>query len=163
SARARPTLKWPPTRACTPAVSAASSASWPADWPGAMRRRTREAPWCHERHEILSCCVCLRLNGPCRSPCSQNGGRLAVRRVAGRPVVLKVMPRRAREHLRLARLQHTHIVPLHAAYEFPDRGLRVLCLPYLGGATLAQVLKQLHGLPLSQRTGRALVAALDVP
>src|SRR5262249_43175982 len=38
--------------------------------------------------------------------------------LGGRLVVLKLVPRDAHEHLNLARLQHTHVVPLYAAYEF---------------------------------------------
>ena len=60
-------------------------------------------------------------------------------RLANRPVVLKLTPDRGHEHLSLARLQHTNIVPLYSAHEFPERGLRVLCLPYFGGATLADI------------------------
>jgi serine/threonine protein kinase/Flp pilus assembly protein TadD len=81
--------------------------------------------------------------------------------LADRPVVLKVTPRRAREHLSLARLQHTHIIPLHAMYDFPERNLRALCLPFLGGATFARVLDLLRGRPVAQRTGQSLVDALD--
>jgi serine/threonine protein kinase/Flp pilus assembly protein TadD len=81
--------------------------------------------------------------------------------LADRPVVLKVAPRRTHEHLSLARLQHTHIIPLHAAYDFPESGLRALCLPYLGGATLAQVLTRLGDVPPPRRTGRSLAEALD--
>jgi serine/threonine protein kinase/Flp pilus assembly protein TadD len=81
--------------------------------------------------------------------------------LADRPVVLKVSPRGAREHLSLARLQHTHIIPLHAMYEFPERGLRALCLPYLGGTTLARLLDLMAGQPLARRSGRSLVEALD--
>jgi serine/threonine protein kinase/Flp pilus assembly protein TadD len=81
--------------------------------------------------------------------------------LADRPVVLKVSPRRSLEHLSLARLQHTHIIPLHAAYDFPESGLRALCLPYLGGATLAQVLYQLGDVPPARRTGKSLIEALD--
>ncbi len=39
--------------------------------------------------------------------------------LADRPVVLKLTPRGLDEHVSLARLQHTHIVPLYAAPEFP--------------------------------------------
>jgi serine/threonine protein kinase/Flp pilus assembly protein TadD len=81
--------------------------------------------------------------------------------LADRPVVLKVTPRRAREHLSLARLQHTHIVPLHAMYDFPERNLRALCMPYLGGATLARLLDRLRDQPAARRSGRSLVEALD--
>lgn len=63
--------------------------------------------------------------------------------LAGRPVVLKVGPDSGDEHLSLARLQHTHVVPLYSVHEFPDRRLRALCMPDFGGATLAEVLARL--------------------
>jgi Tfp pilus assembly protein PilF len=81
--------------------------------------------------------------------------------LADRPVVLKVTPRRAREHLSLARLQHTHIIPLHAMYDFPDRNLRALCMPFLGGATLARLLDLMREQPPARRGGQSLVDALD--
>lgn len=79
--------------------------------------------------------------------------------LADRPVVLKLMPRDNPEHLALARLQHPHVMPLYWVQE--HRNLRVLCLPYLGGATLACLLKTLAGQPPEERTGRDLLDALD--
>jgi tetratricopeptide (TPR) repeat protein len=73
-----------------------------------------------------------------------------------RPVVLKLGPWAGGEHLSLARLQHTHVVPLYSAHEFPDRGLRGLCLPYFGGATLADLFPAGGPGPLS---GQSLLAA----
>jgi tetratricopeptide (TPR) repeat protein len=75
--------------------------------------------------------------------------------LSGRPVVLKVSPDTGSEHLSLARLQHTHVVPLHSVHEFPDRRLRALCMPYFDGATLADLLRA--GRPTS---GKDLLAAL---
>lgn len=81
--------------------------------------------------------------------------------LADRAVVLKITPRQDREFLSLARLQHTHIIPLHGVYEFPADNLRVLCQPYFGGSTLAQILDQLQSVPLSRRTGSSIVNVLD--
>jgi serine/threonine protein kinase/Tfp pilus assembly protein PilF len=81
--------------------------------------------------------------------------------LAGRAVVLKFTPCRGQEHLSLARLQHTNIVPLYAAHDDPDRHLRVLCMPYFGGSTLARLLERLHDRPPEERTGADLLAALD--
>jgi tetratricopeptide (TPR) repeat protein len=81
--------------------------------------------------------------------------------LADRPVVLKVMPGDLDEHLSLASLQHTHIVPLYSAQLFPDRGLRGLCMPYLGGSSLARLLAELEPIEIPRRTGRNLVEALD--
>ncbi len=81
--------------------------------------------------------------------------------LADRPVVLKLMPGYLDEHLSLASLQHTHIVPLYSAQLFPDRGLRGLCMPYLGGANLSRLLADLSEIDPARRTGRDLLEALD--
>jgi serine/threonine protein kinase/Tfp pilus assembly protein PilF len=81
--------------------------------------------------------------------------------LANRPVVLKVTPRGRDEHLSLARLQHMNIVPLYSEHVLQARNLQVLCMPYLGGATLAQILELLHHQPPHQRTGKQLIQALD--
>jgi serine/threonine protein kinase len=84
-----------------------------------------------------------------------------------RPVVLKLTAIhaltacQAHEHLALARLQHTHIVPLYSVQDYPARGLRALCMPYFGGATLAQLLDALRAQPPARRTGQSLLDALD--
>lgn len=81
--------------------------------------------------------------------------------LASRPVVLKLTPLGGREHLSLARLQHTHIVPLYAAHDDFARQFRLLSMPYYGGVTLARLFTTLEKVPLAQRTGRMLVDALD--
>ena len=81
--------------------------------------------------------------------------------LADRPVVVKVVAGDQDEHLALAQLRHTHIVPLFSEHSLPDRGLRVLCMPYLGGATLAELLADLADVPLGRRSGASLVGALD--
>ena len=80
--------------------------------------------------------------------------------LAGRPVVLKLTPTAGGEHLSLARLQHTHIVPLYSVHDFPEPALRGLCLPYFGGATLAAVLQALSDRPPARRTGRDIWEAI---
>lgn len=81
--------------------------------------------------------------------------------LSDRPVVLKLIPRKGAEHLALARLQHTSIVPLYFVTDDPQRNLRMLCMPYLGGVTLAQLLDQLTERPLAERSGNDFVAALQ--
>ena len=83
--------------------------------------------------------------------------RAAQLSLGGRPVVLKLAPTGGHEHLSLARLQHTHIVPLYSVHDFPDRGLCGLCLPYFGGVTLDRVLSRL---PACALTGASLLAGL---
>jgi serine/threonine protein kinase/Tfp pilus assembly protein PilF len=80
--------------------------------------------------------------------------------LAGRLVVLKLGPHTGQEHLCLARLQHSHIVPLYSVHEFLENGLRGLCLPYFGGATLADLLGRLVERPPQDRTGLDLLRAL---
>jgi serine/threonine protein kinase len=81
--------------------------------------------------------------------------------LADRPVVLKLAPAAGHEHLSLSRLQHTHIVPLHSVHDFPERGLRGLCQPYFGGASLAELLGRLEAVPPGERTGADLLRALE--
>lgn len=81
--------------------------------------------------------------------------------LADRPVVLKVTRLGREEHLSLARLQHMNIVPLYSAQVLHDRRLQVLCMPFLGGASLAQVLETLKDQPPPARTGSQLIEALD--
>ncbi len=81
--------------------------------------------------------------------------------LADRPVVLKLIRRRSGEHLSLARAQHTHIVPLYSVAEDADRGLKGLCMPYFGGASLGQILDSLAQIPVTERTGRHVLEAID--
>ena len=81
--------------------------------------------------------------------------------LARRLMVLKVTPLGQDEHLSLARLQHMNIVPLYLEQVFPDRNLRVLGMPFLGGASLARILSVIECVPVTERTGKTLLEALD--
>src|SRR5207302_5602987 len=63
--------------------------------------------------------------------------------LAGRPVVVKVSAIEGDEPQTLAQLQHTNIMPIYSAHEDPKAGLRVVCMPYFGGASLSRVLQAL--------------------
>ena len=80
--------------------------------------------------------------------------------LSDRPVVVKFTSFEAAEHLSLARLQHTGIAPLYLVQDFPERGLRALCMPYLGGASLDALLAEIGERPPAARSGLALVEAL---
>jgi|GEM_PF-4390861 len=54
--------------------------------------------------------------------------------LSGRRVVLKFAPKHLLEADKLARLQHSNIVPVFSVYE--DRDFHVFCMPYLGDQTL---------------------------
>ena len=81
--------------------------------------------------------------------------------LADRLVVLKLTPLNGIEHLSLARLQHTNIVPVYSVADDPQRRLRILVMPYFGRATLATMLTSLAEVPLANRRGANFVAALD--
>jgi serine/threonine protein kinase len=81
------------------------------------------------------------------------------RQLADRPVALKVARSGSREPQTLARLQHTHIVPVHSYRTDPATGLHLLCMPYFGRVTLARLLAD----PAAKvaPTGAELLEALD--
>ncbi len=81
------------------------------------------------------------------------------RELADRPVALKVTRRRSREPQTLARLQHTHIVPVHSHRVDKVTGLHLLCMPFFGRTTLARVLADVR--ELGYRSGAGLVESLD--
>ena len=81
------------------------------------------------------------------------------RQLADRFVALKVARTGSREPQTLARLQHTHIVPVHSYRTDPATGLHLLCMPYFGRVTLARLLAE----PSAKvaPTGRELLETLD--
>jgi eukaryotic-like serine/threonine-protein kinase len=81
--------------------------------------------------------------------------------LSNRLVVLKVITDDQEEHLSLARLRHTHIIPLFSEQTWPERGLRALCMPYLGGASLTRILEGVAHIPPGERRGRDLLDVLD--
>jgi eukaryotic-like serine/threonine-protein kinase len=80
--------------------------------------------------------------------------------LAGRPVVLKLSPIEGTEPQTLAQLQHTHIVPIYSVHEDPKAGLRAVCMPYFGRASLSQVLRELWATTTLPTSGQQLVDAL---
>jgi serine/threonine protein kinase len=81
--------------------------------------------------------------------------------MADRLVVLKVIPDDEEEHLHLARMPHTHIIPVFSQHTFAGRGLRALCMPHVGGASLARLLDALVDVRPVERTGHHLLEVLD--
>jgi len=59
-----------------------------------------------------------------------------------RDVVVKICKQANDEAAWLGRLDHPHVVPVHSVKILPRRGFTVICMPYLGGATLADVIKE---------------------
>jgi hypothetical protein len=82
--------------------------------------------------------------------------------LGNRPVALKVSRAEGDEPRVLARLQHTHIVPIHSVVDDRATGLRLICMPYLGGANLAQVLDAASGRAGGSTRAGSLLDALDL-
>jgi eukaryotic-like serine/threonine-protein kinase len=81
--------------------------------------------------------------------------------LAGRPVVLKVTAIEGDEPQTLAQLLHTNIVPIYSLHENQRAGLRAVCMPYLGGASLSDVLTKLWTDSPRPVSGKPLVLALE--
>jgi serine/threonine protein kinase/Flp pilus assembly protein TadD len=81
--------------------------------------------------------------------------------LGSRPVVVKCSTTEGSEPQTLAQLQHTNIVPIYSAHEDAEAGLRAVCMPYFGGASLAQVLRVLHSKNPRPLRGQDLVEALE--
>ncbi len=80
--------------------------------------------------------------------------------LAGRPVVLKISAADGQEPQTLAQLQHTHIVPIYSYHQDAAAGVRAVCMPYFGGASLSRVLAAMWLETGQPTTGLQLVQAL---
>ncbi len=80
--------------------------------------------------------------------------------LAGRLVALKTSDLTGSEPQTLAQLQHTNIVPIYSVHEDTESGIRAVCMPYFGGASLSQVLKEVWKKSHHPTSGEAIVEAL---
>ncbi len=78
-----------------------------------------------------------------------------------RLVALKVSADQGAEPQTLAQLDHPHIVRVYDQRLLPDRGLRLLYMPYLAGGTLNNVVKLVKSTPVPERNGKLLLKAVD--
>ncbi len=81
--------------------------------------------------------------------------------LSNRPVVLKVSTRPSGEPHLLARVQHPHIVQVMRHAEADTGALQLICMPFLGGATLAEALSSAWSRSRRPRSGRTLLDGLD--
>lgn len=75
--------------------------------------------------------------------------------LADRPVALKIARRVGGEPQTLARLQHTNIVPIYSVHR--SGTFQAVCMPYLGGVTLADVVRELRERRRQPESGRMVV------
>jgi serine/threonine protein kinase/Tfp pilus assembly protein PilF len=76
--------------------------------------------------------------------------------LANRPVALKVTLRPTREAERLARLQHTNVVPVYSVHA--DGPVQLICMPFLGRVTIADLIRAYRSDP-SRLAGRKSTSA----
>jgi eukaryotic-like serine/threonine-protein kinase len=79
-----------------------------------------------------------------------------------RLVVVKVSTRLTAEPRLLARARHAHIVEVLRHVAADDGALHLVCMPFLGGATLASVLEGRRKSGRPARSGRDLLSDLDL-
>jgi serine/threonine protein kinase/Tfp pilus assembly protein PilF len=80
-----------------------------------------------------------------------------------RLVVVKVSFRGASEAETLGRLNHPNIVPVHSVQKEEPTGLSVVCMPYLGCATLEDVLDWMASPGVELSSARAILDAVQDP
>lgn len=80
--------------------------------------------------------------------------------LAGRLVALKTSDLTGSEPQTLAQLQHTNIVPIYSVHEDAAAGIRAVCMPYFGGASLSQILKEVWKKSDHPTSGAAIVEAM---
>ncbi|MBL8797061.1 MAG: serine/threonine protein kinase, partial [Planctomycetia bacterium] len=79
--------------------------------------------------------------------------------LADRLVALKVTSDLSGEWQTLAQLQHTHIVPIYSVHRAPP--LQAVCMPYLGSATLADLLGTIARQKTLPASGQCLLTTLQ--
>ncbi len=80
--------------------------------------------------------------------------------LADRKVALKTSDLSGSEPQTLAQLQHTNIVPIYSVHEDIAAGIRAVCMPYFGGASLSQILSAIWMKSTHPTSGIAIVEAL---
>ncbi len=80
--------------------------------------------------------------------------------LADRRVALKTSDLSGSEPQTLAQLQHTNIVPIYSVHEDVSAGIRAVCMPYFGGASLSQVLHAVWKKTCHPTSGAEIVEAL---
>lgn len=88
------------------------------------------------------------------------------RSLGGRLVAVKLSPEGPAEAETLAKLRHANIVPVYSVHADAATGLTLTCMPYLGRATLADLLARVRRdrrLPMHAHDLRTIVAELNGP
>jgi serine/threonine protein kinase/Tfp pilus assembly protein PilF len=81
--------------------------------------------------------------------------------LGNRQVAIKVSLQGASEAETLGRLNHPNIVPVHSVREEQPSGLTVVCMPYLGSATLCDVLDKASTVDARSSRARTILDAVQ--
>jgi eukaryotic-like serine/threonine-protein kinase len=81
--------------------------------------------------------------------------------LGNRQVAIKVSLQGASEAETLGRLNHPNIVPVHSVREEQGSGLTVVCMPYLGSATLCDVLDKASTVDARSSRARTILDAVQ--
>ncbi|MBX7104299.1 MAG: serine/threonine protein kinase [Gemmataceae bacterium] len=79
----------------------------------------------------------------------------------GREVALKVTRRACAEARTLAHLEHDHIVRVFSEVAVPDRGWWLLCMQYVSGTTLQQIIESFEKEDPTFGSGQEVLVAVD--
>jgi serine/threonine protein kinase len=79
-----------------------------------------------------------------------------------RQVVVKISRLGGAEAKTLGRLHHPNIVPIHTAHVDPNTGFSIICMPYLGNATLCNLLDRVCASASPPESGRVLLEMLEI-
>ena len=78
-----------------------------------------------------------------------------------REVVVKICVQANEEAARLGRLDHPHIVPVYSVQPHSLSGFTIICMPYLGSATLADVIAEVFAAGTTRRRGADVLKAIE--
>jgi serine/threonine protein kinase len=81
--------------------------------------------------------------------------------LGNRRIVVKVAPHGVEEAEILGRLRHSNIVPIYSLQEDDETGLAAFCMPYLGRATLCDVLDHVFVKSRPPNKARTILDAVD--
>jgi|GEM_PF-821246 len=81
-------------------------------------------------------------------------------KLGNREVVVKVSRQANGEAARLGQLDHPHIMPVFSVRTESQSGVSIICMPYLGSATLADVLAETAAAEATTRRGSDVLTAI---
>ena len=79
----------------------------------------------------------------------------------GRKIALKITSDRGEEARTMASLEHENIVRVFSETRDPDQGFRLICMQYISGPTLAEVIQYLNRHDPNERNGKLFIQAVD--